>query len=119
MPRVKPDYEGYLTKRSTWIKDWRRRYFRLIGNKLYFSQNEREDPHGMINLAECLTVKSCEEKVGKQHSFEIATPEQIYYMYADTEQLKDEWIGVIGKAIIVSSRSYAGEVDDDEDDDED
>jgi hypothetical protein len=69
MPRVKPDFEGYLYKRSelaglpslacpllrlqrspmifslhnagTWIKEWRRRYFRLIGNKLYFSKEQQ------------------------------------------------------------------------------
>ena len=39
LPRVKPEFEGFLTKRSTWLKDWRSRYFRLIGNKLYFSKD--------------------------------------------------------------------------------
>lgn len=78
LPKVKPDFEGYLTKRSAllfdwhaeqqhrepwrvgcrtaqstrrfqhprlftcagaWLKEWRRRYFRLIGNKLYFSKD--------------------------------------------------------------------------------
>lgn len=26
---------------GTWLKEWRRRYFRLIGNKLYFSKDAR------------------------------------------------------------------------------
>jgi hypothetical protein len=31
-------YEGWLTKRSVWLKEWRRRYFRLIDNKLVLRQ---------------------------------------------------------------------------------
>lgn len=32
-----------------------------------------------------------------RNSFEVATPEATYYMYADTEKSKDEWIGAIGR----------------------
>jgi hypothetical protein len=28
---------------------------------------------------------------------EVATKEKTFYMYADTEKEKDEWIGAIGK----------------------
>lgn len=73
----------------------------------------------MIDLKDCLTVKSAEDKTGKPHSFEVATPEQTYYMYADEETAKDEWIGAIGKAIVRYSRSYRPEEADDDDDDED
>jgi hypothetical protein len=48
-------------------------------------------PHGVINLRDCLTVKSAEDKTGKKHSFEVATPEQTYFMHADSDQEKDEW----------------------------
>jgi hypothetical protein len=165
LPRVKPEFEGFLTKRSTWLKDWRSRYFRLIGNKLYFSKDTtvrrrrrrrlrggcaaaakrsaplrersaatpvacalapppallaQDEPHGVIDLKDCLTVKSAEEKSGKPHSFEVATPEHTYYMYADDEAAKDEWIGAIGKAIVRFSRSYRPEeVDDDSSSDDD
>jgi hypothetical protein len=90
-------YEGWLTKRSVWLKEWRRRYFRLIDNKsvglatcsadwtgppaaaasdrnhrrpapplliaahprLYFSKTPGDEPHGVIDLAQCLTVRGC------------------------------------------------------------
>lgn len=42
------DYEGYLTKQSAWLKDWRRRYFILKGSKLFFAKGEGGAPHGMI-----------------------------------------------------------------------
>lgn len=119
MPRSKPDFEGYLTKRSAWLHEWRRRYFRLIGNCLYFSKDTTDQPHGIIELKDCLTVKSCEDKTGKPHSFEVATPEQVYYMYAESDAEKDEWIGAIGKAIVRYSQSYAREDVEDDDDDDD
>lgn len=36
----------------------------------------------MVDLKDCLTVKSAEEKTGKAHSFEVATPSETFYMYA-------------------------------------
>lgn len=109
-----PDYEGELTKRSVWLKEWRRRYFVLKGNKLYFCRAAREPAHGLIDLADCLTVKSAEEKTNKRFCFEVATPDSTYYMYADTEQHKDEWIGAIGRAIVKFSSSFTGDQDDDD-----
>ncbi|CAK4078224.1 unnamed protein product [Aphanomyces euteiches] len=104
-----PDYEGELTKRSVWLKEWRPRYFVLKGNKLYFSRVKGESPHGVIDLAECLTVKSAEEKTNKRYCFEVATPESTYYMHAESEKQKDEWIGAIGRAIVKFSSSFTGE----------
>ena len=46
------------------------------------------EPHGVIDLKDCLTVKSADEKTGKSHSFEVATPEQVYFMFADSEAHK-------------------------------
>ena len=36
---------------------------------------------------------------GARFSFEVATPEATYYMYAETEKEKDEWIGAIGRCV--------------------
>ncbi|CAM9283417.1 unnamed protein product, partial [Phaeothamnion confervicola] len=56
-----PDFAGWLTKQSTWLKDWRRRFFILKGSKLYFAKvshtsSEYAAPHGMIDLSSCMTV---------------------------------------------------------------
>merc|ERR1712224_534534 len=77
-----------------WLKDWRRRFFLLKGSKLFYCSNEYSTPHGMIDLALCTTVKSADLKSRKRNSFEISTPEITYLLYADTEQEKDDWIGV-------------------------
>lgn len=59
-----------------------------------------------------------------RHSFEVATPEATYYMFADTEKDKDEWIGQIGRAIVRFSSAFTkddgyDDAEDSEDDDSD
>lgn len=49
--------EGWMTKQSCWLKDWRRRYFILKNSKLFFAKNEYSSPHGMIDLSTCMTGK--------------------------------------------------------------
>ena len=63
------DFEGYLTKQSAWLKEWRKRYFLLKENQLHFCKTSDSQPHGTIDLKECLTVKSAEEKTGKRYVY--------------------------------------------------
>jgi len=100
------DFEGWLTKQSLWLKDWRRRYFILKGSRLFFSKTEYQAPHGMIDLSQCTTVKSADLKAKKRNSFEISTPETTFLLYADTEKEKDDWIGSVGKSIVRCSSTY-------------
>jgi len=83
-----PNFEGWLTKQSVWLKDWRRRYFILKGSKLFFAKNESTAPHGMIDLSACMTVKSAELKAGKRNAIEVSTADTTFYMFADTEKEK-------------------------------
>mmetsp|Transcript_20751 Transcript_20751/g.31685 ORF Transcript_20751/g.31685 Transcript_20751/m.31685 type:complete len:183 (-) Transcript_20751:83-631(-) len=101
-----PEFEGWLTKQSMWLKDWRRRYFILKGNKLFFCKDEYSSPHGMIDLAHCITVKSADLKSKRRNSFEISTPDMTYLLYANTEKEKDDWIGGVGRAIVRCSSTY-------------
>ena len=119
VPNEAPSKEGYLTKRSEWLQTWRRRYFKLVRNQLFFMVAPADKPHGVIELRHCLTVKSAEDKCGKRSSFEVATPDAVYFLYADNDVAKDEWIGAIGKAIVRSSHSYTRDVADGEEDDDD
>ncbi|KAL7489191.1 hypothetical protein ACHAW6_014761 [Cyclotella cf. meneghiniana] len=102
----KGDFEGYLTKQSMWLRDWRRRFFILKGSRLFFAKTPYEAPHGMIDLSRCTTVKSADLKAHKKHSFEISTPETTYLLYADDEKSKDDWIGSVGRAIVRCSSTY-------------
>jgi len=70
-----------------------------------------------------MTVKSAELKAGKKNAIEVSTTDTTFYMYADTEKEKDEWIGAIGRSIVQASATYTkddgAEGEDDESDDED
>ena len=87
-------HEGFLSKRSEWLGVWRRRYFKLYmgagGPRLYYMKDQDSPPHGVIDLRTCLTVKTADEKTGKSNSFEVATGEQVFFMFADSAQIKDE-----------------------------
>ena len=79
-------FEGQLYKQSKWLKSWRLRYFKLYstpsGPRLYFSNDESAPPHGIIELNNCLTVKSADDKTGKPNSFEVATASDVFFMHA-------------------------------------
>lgn len=47
----------------------------------------------MIELTDCITVKSAESKAGRRYALEVSTKEVTYLMYADSEKEKDDWIG--------------------------
>ena len=119
------EFQGYLTKQSMWLKvlhnsesmfilivrcfvvqEWRRRYFMLKGHHLFFGKDAHGEPHGVIDLLECRTVRSLEARTGKRHGFEVITPETTFYMYAETENDKDEWICTLQAAILRHSKAY-------------
>ena len=104
----------------------------MKGSKLFFAKSDTAAPHGeatfqidlrflrdtnetvtfpntktgMIDLKHCLTVKSAELKAGKKNAIEVSTKEKTFYMFADTEKEKDEWIGGIGRSIVQSSATF-------------
>ena len=51
-----PDFKGYLTKQSAWLKEWRKRYFVLKENQLHFMKTPTAEPHGTIDLKEVRTA---------------------------------------------------------------
>ena len=104
-----PDHSGWLTKQSAWLRDWRRRHFILKQSKLFFSKHEGSPPHGMIDLARCMTVKSAEFKARRRHALEVSTQDTTYLMCADTEKEKDDWIGAIGRAIVRCSATFTND----------
>lgn len=92
----------------------------MKGSNLFFASAENTAPHGMIDLSKCQTVKSAEIKANKKYAFEVSTPETTFYMHADSEKDKDEWIGAIGRSIVQSSKTYqkdAAESESESDDD--
>ena len=62
------------------------------------TQSENSTPHGMIDLASCMTVKSAEYKAHKRNALEVSTPDTTFLMFADTEKEKDDWYAARARA---------------------
>lgn len=70
----------------------------------------------MIDLSTCMTVKSAELKAGKKNAIEVSTADTTFYMFANTEKEKDEWIGAVGRAIVQASATFTNDDGNDEED---
>lgn len=116
------DFEGYLTKKSKWMGEWRKRYFILRGSKIFFAKDSSSPPHGMIDLVDCIAVKTAEKKTNKKNALEITLKDEYFHLCALTDRDKDEWIARIGKAIVKNSGMFisdhytGGDGDNSEDD---
>jgi hypothetical protein len=53
----------------------------------------------MIDLVDCISVKTAETKTKKRNALEITLKDDTFFMYSSTEREKDEWIGQIGQSI--------------------
>ena len=113
------DFEGMLAKKSRWMGEWRQRYMLLKGSKLFFATNATAAPHGMIDLVDCLSVKSADAKTGKQYAMEITLRSEAVLLTGKTERVRDEWLGQIGRAIVNHSSMFVEHGADDGDDGDD
>jgi len=97
--------EGWLSKQSKFLKEWRKRWFVLTPTHLYTFKLERQykSPTEKILLKECTTVKSAEDEIHKENSFRIDSTNAVFYIMAPTTTEKEAWIGAIGKAMVKPS----------------
>ncbi|XP_072040455.1 cytohesin-1-like isoform X2 [Amphiura filiformis] len=114
-----PDKEGWLMKQGGRYRNWKRRWFILTDNCLYYFEfTTDKEPRGIIPL-ENLQIREVEDK-SKQHCFELYASDgreiikacktdadgkvvegkhQTYRMQASTQEEKDDWIKVITASI--------------------
>lgn len=89
------DKEGWLTKQSEWLKDWRERYMILKGSMLFFSKDQQSPPHGFIDLTECISVRLKATNL----EFEVASSTVSFSLRAPTKKFLDEWVAAIRGSI--------------------
>lgn len=113
-----PDREGWLWKQGGRYKSWKRRWFILNDNCLYYFEfTTDKEPRGIIPL-ENIRVREVTDR-SKQHCFELFSANNevikacktdsegkvvegkhsVYRMSASTEEEKDEWIKCIQQSI--------------------
>jgi len=84
---------GFLVKKGKVVKNWRRRYFKIVGSALlYYKKQSDSLPQGAIFVQETLK-KIDTESVDKQpFCFSINTPKREFLISADTVVELYEWI---------------------------
>jgi len=100
--------EGFLIKRGGFVKSWKKRWFKLDGDTLYYLKgselpNSIPEPVpvdaqdiGKIILAGSVVKK--DSTMRRNFCFQLATPNRIYYMNADTQVEADEWMIILVQA---------------------
>uniref|UniRef100_A0A7S3HH90 PH domain-containing protein n=1 Tax=Spumella elongata TaxID=89044 RepID=A0A7S3HH90_9STRA len=94
------DFEGVMSKKSRWMGEWRKRYLILKGPKLFFSKDSTSAPHGIIDLVDCISIKSAEKKAKKKYAIEIELKTETSMMVANSEKDVYTWISKISQAIV-------------------
>lgn len=114
-----PDKEGWLWKQGGRYKSWKRRWFILNDNCLYyFEYTTDKEPRGIIPL-ENISVRECTDRQ-KQHCFELYASggadfikacktdsegkvvegkHTVYRMSASSEEEKSEWMNRLRQSI--------------------
>jgi len=94
------DKSGYLVKEGGKFKTWKKRWCVLKNNVVYYSKDQNSGELGIIRLsgvnAESIILN---DKKKKKNCFEIGTPNRIYYLSAETEPERDEWIKAVKESI--------------------
>ncbi len=88
--------EGWLTKRSKWIKVWRRRYAYLYDTLLFVAKDRDTRPHLIIDLFLVDHVSHAEDQTKKPYSFQIAlSTGESYFLMANSESDRKNWMSKI------------------------
>jgi len=90
--------KGFLFKRGELNKAWKRRWFVLQGENLYYFVSTSDTiPVGSINILLCKIVdrKDPSSKDLKKFYFDIITPSRTYYIYAESIDIVEEWKSAI------------------------
>jgi hypothetical protein len=86
--------EGMLFKWTNYFSFWKKRYFVLRGNILYYYVKKGDRPRGRIHLAVSILNESPEDVT----KFEIDTGVSIVYLKAQNKEMKKEWINAIKRS---------------------
>jgi hypothetical protein len=86
---------GWLTKEGGGFKSWKKRYFWLKDGCLHYSKTKNGKDLGVIRLENATHIKpDTNARPKKKNVFEIPTPDRTYYLCADTQEDRDEWVAL-------------------------
>ncbi len=86
---------GWLTKEGGGFKSWKKRWFWLKDGCLHYSKTKNGKDLGVIRLENATHIKAdSSARPKKKNVFEIPTPDRTYFLCADTQEDRDEWIAL-------------------------
>ncbi|EFA75580.1 p21-activated protein kinase [Heterostelium album PN500] len=94
----KPDKEGELKKQGHIVKNWKKRWFRIQKDMLfYFKEQSDQRPIGVVPLRMCRV--SVNSSIGKQYCFELVSPriDKTFYIQATSQDEMNQWIKAVEK----------------------
>jgi len=94
-----PEKEGELKKQGHVVKNWKKRWFRVKHDMLfYFKDREDEKPVGVVPLRMCRVFES--NKGGKTFCFELTAPKisKTFLIQANSKGEVNDWMKAIEKA---------------------
>jgi hypothetical protein len=88
---------GWLLKRSQWLKQWRKRYAKIVGHCLFLSTGEQKKFYQKLDLADFNIVRSADETTGRENTFElVGSHVRKLTFQAETFDEKEEWMEKLG-----------------------
>jgi hypothetical protein len=88
--------EGVLTKSDPSFKSWKKRWFILQDNLLYYFESKKKArPLGTVMFSNIRDVKMSDDKIGKANCFLVITDERTYPFSADTENEMLDWMNPV------------------------
>jgi hypothetical protein len=92
--------EGWVWKRSRFLKQWRRRFLALSPSVLSsFRAAGDEKPTETIRAIGFQDVFSCDDVEGTEGAFTIATTMRTFHIVCDSVQCKEAWIRAISEGL--------------------
>lgn len=111
--------QGWLSKESRNVKEWRKRYVVLTRDCLATFRNGPQQVYRCCEATELvffghmMTVRSAEQETQKENSFCLQRQKDSRYFYfiADSSADKESWVGAIGRQMVRSSVMIDDDVD--------
>jgi hypothetical protein len=102
-----PDKAGYLTKQGGFVRSWKKRWFVLKGDALYyFATPQSEETLGSVPL-EGSFLQPADEHTRKKFSFGIFHPaRRTFFLVADSKQEMQEWVDIIQSKIDILDEMF-------------
>uniref|UniRef100_A0A7S4S4R6 PH domain-containing protein n=1 Tax=Alexandrium monilatum TaxID=311494 RepID=A0A7S4S4R6_9DINO len=93
--------EGWVWKRSRFLRRWRRRWLVLLPHQLMsFKSRSGTVPTETVMSGTVTRVYSADAEVLQSRSFGVALSRRIHYMVCDDDKQKEAWIRQINRALL-------------------